>query len=299
MLKVHVSSGIFFLLLVAAFSVPAAIHAIDDTGREVTLAQPARRIISLAPNVTELLFSAGAGSHIVGTWEYSDYPPAARKLVRVSGSGVIDFERIVALQPDLIVGWAGGNPGKVIARLRDLGIPVYLTQSHRLEDIGRDLVRLGQLSGSETVARAASSRFLARYHALAERYAGRPPVRVFYQVLDPQLITVDGKHLISRILRLCGGVNVFDSLPGLAPVVDEEAVLDADPEAIVAGGTKEGWSRWKAHWSKRTALRAVKRGALYLIPADLIHRNTVRVLDGAEQVCLALDDARRRRREKE
>lgn len=293
--KVSISLGISFLLLALAFPAPAAIHAIDDTGREVTLAQPARRIISLAPNVTELLFSAGAGDRIVGTVEYSDYPPPARGLVRVGGSGAVDFERIVGLKPDLVVAWAGGNPGKVIARLRDLGIPVYLTQSYRLEDIGRNLVRLGRLSGTGSIARAASIRFLARYHGLAERYAGRSPVRVFYQVLDPQLVTVNGKHLISRILHLCGGVNVFDALPGLAPVIDEEAVLDADPEAIVAGGTEESWSTWRAHWRKRAALRAVRRGALYLIPADLIHRNTVRVLDGAEQVCRALDDARRRR----
>jgi iron complex transport system substrate-binding protein len=290
-----ISFGILLLLVAVSPAVLAAIHVTDDTGRGVTLAHSARRIISLAPNVTEMLFSAGAGDRIVATVEYSDYPPPARALRRIGGSSAIDFERVVALKPDLIVAWASGNPERLITRLRDLGFPVYRMQAHRLEDIAQDLVRLGRLAGTESVARVESQRFLDRYHALTARYAGRSPVRVFYQVLDPQLITVNGRHVISQILRLCGGINVFASLPVLAPVIDEEAVLDADPEAIIAGGTPKSWSTWRAHWRKRAAVRAVKRGALYRIPPDLIHRDTVRLLDGAERVCRALQDARRRR----
>lgn len=293
--KASISFGIAFLLAVFSPAALAAIHVTDDTGRDITLAHPAQRIISLAPNATELLFSAGAGDRIVATVQYSDYPPPARTLRRIGGSSAIDFERVVALEPDLIVAWASGNPERLIARLRDLGFPVYRMQSYRLEDIAHNLVRLGRLAGTESVARVESKRFLARYHALTARYAGRPPVRVFYQVLDPQLITVNGRHVISQILRLCGGINVFASLPVLAPVIDEEAVLDADPEAIIAGGTEKDWSTWRAHWRRRTAVRAVKRGALYRIPPDLIHRDTVRLLDGAERVCRALQDARHRR----
>lgn len=283
------------LALTCSIPVGAAVRVVDDTGRVIELTAPAGRIISLAPNVTELLFSAGAGNRIVGTVEGSDYPPSARALRRVGGSGGVDFESIVALKPDLIVGWASGNPRQAIARLRKLGFPVYLTQSYRLEDIAHNLVRLGRLAGSEAVARAASRQFMERYRALAAQYAGRPPVRVFYQVLDRELITVNREHLVSQVLRLCGGVNVFGGLPGLAPVVNEEAVLDADPEAIVAGGTEKEWTAWRAHWRARTALTAVRRGALYLIPADLIHRSTPRVLDGAERICRALEDARGRR----
>lgn len=288
---------IFLALWILSFSISAsaAIRVVDDTGRVIKLASPARRIISLAPNVTELLFSAGAGGRIVGAAEHSDYPPPARALRRIGGSGGINFESIAALKPDLIVGWASGNPRQTIARLREFGFPVYLTQSRRLDDIARNLVQLGRLAGTEAVARAASRQFMEHYRALAAQYAGRPPIRVFYQVLDRELITINGEHLVSQVLRLCGGINVFAALPALAPVINEEAVLAADPEAIVAGGAEKEWTAWRAHWRARTALTAVRRDALYLIPADLIHRNTLRVLEGAERICRALEDARRRR----
>jgi iron complex transport system substrate-binding protein len=288
---------VLFALLVLVNGISRSADAVsvkDDAGGVVTLTAPAQRIVSLAPNVTELLFSAGAGDRIVATVEYSDYPPPARALPRVGGSAGIDFEAVVALKPDLIVGWASGNPAQTVARLRELGFPVYLVQTHRLEDVARNVERLGRLAGTEQAARAASARFVKRYHALAARYADRPPVRVFYQVLDPQLITVNGAHLISQVLRLCGGENVFAALPVLAPVVNEEAVLKADPEAIVAGGSEKEWRIWRAHWRSRTGMTAVRRGALYRIPPDLIHRDTLRVLDGAERVCWALDDARSR-----
>jgi iron complex transport system substrate-binding protein len=267
----------------------------DDTGRAVVLPMPARRIISLAPHTTELLFAAGAGSRIVATVDYSDYPPAARAIPRIGGSSGLDLERILTLKPDLIVGWASGNPRRTIERLQDLGLPVYLTEPRHLADIARDLEQLGRLAGTSGAARPEAARFTARYRALAARYADRARVRVFYQVLDPLLITVNGEHLISEILNLCGGENIFAALPVLAPVVGEEAVIKADPDAIMAGGTEDGWRGWRARWRERADLTAARRGALYFIPADTLHRHGPRVLDGAEQVCAALDDARRKR----
>jgi iron complex transport system substrate-binding protein len=118
---------------------------------------------------------------------------------------------------------------------------------------------------------------------------------VFYQVLDPTLITVNGAHMVSDILRLCGGVNVFADLPILASRVDMEAVLAADPEAIVAGGTDTAWSEWRARWRGWPTLRAVQRDNLFFIPVDVIHRHGPRMLQGAETVCRALDQARARR----
>lgn len=283
------------LLSIVVLPVKAAVEAADDVGEVVTLAHPARRIVSLAPNVTELLFSAGAGDRVVGAVQYSNYPQAAKSIPRIGNGGELNLERIVALRPDLVVGWASGNSKLAIVRLRDLGFPVYLTQARELQDIARDVVQLGRLAGTESIARRATSAFLRRYEALRSRYTGRPTVRVFYQVLDPELITVNGDHIVSDILRLCGGVNTFASLPVLAPVINEETVLRADPEAIVAGGTRDAWRLWKERWNERTTVTAVKRGAMYLIPADLIHRDTLRVLDGAERVCEALEDARRRR----
>lgn len=268
-------------------------RVVDDLGGTIVLDVPARRIVSLAPNLTELLFSAGAGPRIVGTVEYSDYPVSARSIPRIGRSGSIDLEHIVSLKPDLVVAWASGNPPKAIARLRQFGFPVYVVQSRHLEDIARTLEHLGALAGTGKIAQIQADRFSRGFHRLAARFSGRTPVRVFYQVLDPQLITVNGQHLISEILRICGGVNVFGALPVLAPVVNEEAVLQADPDAIIAAGVDADWNAWQAHWRARTTLTAVRNNALYRISADLIHRDTLRVLDGAEQVCEAIEDARR------
>ena len=284
-------------LLLFSFSLSLQARAVgrvaDDLGGTITLDAPARRIVSLAPNLTELLFSAGAGSRIVGTVEYSDYPPSARSIPRIGRSGSIDLERIASLKPDLVVAWASGNPPKAIARLRQFGFPVYVVQPRHLKDIVRTLEHLGELAGTEKIAQAEAERFSRRFHALAARFAGRAPVRVFYQILDPQLITVNGQHLISEILRICGGVNVFNTLPVLAPVVNEEAVLKADPDAIIAAGVDADWNIWHARWRARTTMTAVRHNALYRISADLIHRDTLRVLDGAAQVCDAIEDARR------
>lgn len=279
-----------FAAIAPALGAPLRVE--DDVGRTVVLARPAQRIVSLAPHATEMLFAVGAGARVVATVAYSDYPPAARAIPRIGGSAGLDLERIVALQPDLVVAWASGSPARAIERLRDLGIPVYLTEPRRLGDVARNLERLGQLVGNEARARARADALRARTRSLAARYADRAPVRVFYQVLDPQLITVNGEHLISEVLRLCGGENVFAGLPALAPVVNIEAVLHADPEAILAGGTPKGWRTWRARWRERTALTAVRRGALYFIPADLLHRHGPRILEGAERVCRALDQAR-------
>lgn len=279
-------------LLAVAFGV---VSVTDDVGQTIALPRPAERIVSLAPHVTELLFAAGAGSRVVATSEFSDFPPAARGIPRIGGSGGFDLERIVALKPNLVIGWASGNPRRAVERLQSLGMTVYLTEPRHIADIERDLEHLGRLAGTESAAHDAAQRFAAGYRALAERYSKRPTVRVFYQVLDPLLMTVNGEHLISEILRMCGGENVFASLPVLAPAVAEEAVLAADPEAIVAGGTDDGWRTWEPRWRAHRHLKAVQRGALYFIPADELHRHTPRVLQGAERLCVALDDARRRR----
>jgi len=279
-------------IFVAAPAV-ADIGVRDDTGVAVTLAAPARRVIALAPHAVELLYAAGAGARLVAAVEFSDYPDAARALPRVGDSAGLDLERIVALKPDLIVAWASGNPRRMIERLRALGIPVYLSEPRRLAGIASNIERLGILTGDAASARAYAARFTRQYRELATRYQGAVPVRVFYQVLDPAIVTVNGDHLISEVGRLCGGRNVFETLPKLDPVLDPEAVLHADPEAIIASGLEQSWARWRERWRAHNEMTAVRRGALYFIPADILHRQSPRILEGAKRLCADLDDARR------
>jgi iron complex transport system substrate-binding protein len=270
----------------------SVIRVSDDAGRIVQLEAPARRIVSLAPNLTELLFAAGAGDLLVGVSEFSDYPAAASGISRVGGGAGLDIEMIIALQPDLVVAWQSGNPDGQLERLQSLGMTMFLSEPRKLLDVPGTLVRLGELAGRDQVARDAADAFESRYRKLQRRYAGRPTVEVFYQVWRQPLMTVNGEHLISDVIRLCGGRNVFSDMPVLAPQIDIEAVLAMDPEVIIVGtgGTSEtaelqGWSRW-------SMLAAVAQGNLYGVQRELLVRHSPRILDGAEQVCGILEKVR-------
>lgn len=273
----------------------AEIVVIDDSGATLRLAQPARRIVSLAPHLTETLFAAGAGERLVGTVDYSNYPAAAAKITRLGAYSRVDLERVAALQPDLIVAWQSGNAAANLDRLRALGFPIYLSQPNRIDDIAREIERFGLLAGSATTARHAADTFRQRLAVLQRRYGERPPVRTFYQIWKQPLMTVGGQQIISHVIALCGGENVFAGLSGMAPTVGVEAVLAANPEAIVASGMDEARPEWLDDWRSWKALTAVARGNLFFVPPDLIQRHTPRLLDGAERLCQHLESARARR----
>lgn len=284
-----------FSLLVFSGLARADVDLTDDQGKPVHLAQPARRIVSLAPHVTELLFAAGAGERVVGAVQYSDYPEAAKKVARVGSYTAVDMEKVVALKPDLVVAWKSGNRDAHLDKLRGLGIPVFINEPRKIDDVARSLSQFGRLAGTEAVAEPAAKAFRERYAALAARYSTRPKVRTFYEIWNRPLMTINGEHLIADVMRLCGGENVFAKLPVLAPAIDVEAVLAAQPEAIVASGMGEARPEWLDDWRKWTKLPAVARGNLFFIPPDQIQRHTPRILDGAERLCGQLEEARERR----
>lgn len=287
-------SVILFAALLVAASARAQIAVRDDSGHTLQLARPAARVVSLSPHLTELLFAAGAGGSVVGALEYSDYPAQARSLPRVGNDSALDLERILSLRPDLAVAWPSSGHRRDLERLRALGVPVFMSEQRELEDIARAIEALGMLTGHGDPARRASDAFRARAGELARRYAHRPAVRVFFQVWGAPLITVNGAHLISKLLRLCGGENVFAALPLLAPQVDREAVLAADPEAIIASasGPTDGW---RTPWLALPGVAAVRTGNLFEVPAELVERHTPRVLDGAGMICVHLESVRARR----
>jgi iron complex transport system substrate-binding protein len=287
--------SLLFLLVIAAAHADVLVR--DDEGAVVHLPAPARRVVSLAPHITEDLFAIGAGDRLVGTVEFSNYPEAAKKVARVGGYAQADLEAIAALKPDLVVAWQTGNAPAQVDKLRALSIPVYVTESSRIEDVAATLERLGELTGTAPAAKAAAAAFRGRLAALRNRYGGRPAVRTFYQVWHEPLMTVGGRQIISDVIRLCGGENVFGQLETMAPTVSEEAVIAADPEAIVASGMDEARPEWLERWRRWQSMTAVARGNLFFIPPDLIQRHTPRLLDGAEMLCKYLETARQRRGE--
>lgn len=284
------------LALALGSAVAAASHAgpvavTDATGAVIELPAPARRVVSLAPSATELLFAAGAGARVVAVTAPADWPPAAARLPRVGDARGLDLERIVALQPDLAVAWPYVAPAQ-IERLRALGIPVYRSDPHAPEAIAADIERLGALAGSVEVARAAAARFRSRLAALVERERGAAPIRVFYEIWHQPLYTIGGAHLISAAIRLCGGENVFSALRLPAPSVSVEAVLAKRPEVIVAGTDGAVRPPWLDAWRQWSDLPAVARDKLFVVDADLLHRPGPRFVDGAEQLCAVIDRAR-------
>jgi iron complex transport system substrate-binding protein len=283
------------LALVLCATAHAQVRVTDDYGRDVRLAASAQRVVSLAPHLTELMYAAGAGAKLAGAIDYSDYPPEARSLPRVGSEAAIDLEALVALAPDLVIAWPNAGSARAVERIAALGIPVFRSEPRELEGIARTLETLGRLAGTETAARAAARAFRERAARLERAYGKRPQVRVFYQVWDRPLLTVTGAHVISKAMRLCGGENVFSALPGIAPEIDREAVLRADPEAIVASSPDGGWPAWLDDWKAFGGLAAVRHGNLYSIRPDLVQRHTPRLLDGAEELCRILEEVRRKR----
>jgi len=275
LIRAIVTVGACFLALVANAGPAAAV-----------------RIVSLAPHVTELVYAAGAGAALVGASEYSDYPPQATDLPRVGDAFRLDYERIVSLRPDFAIAWESGTPAASIARLEALGVRVVTLRVQTLDDISAALLELGKLAGSTDGAEVAAADLRRGFAALRQRYAGRSGVRVFIQLDDAPLFTVTGRHLISEMVDLCGGQNVFARLPGLAPAVDLEAVIGADPEAILyLGKDPEPASRWSA-WPE---LAAVRLGGIQHLSPDLVSRATPRALDGAREVCEAIERTRETR----
>jgi iron complex transport system substrate-binding protein len=318
--RVPAVAGIALALVLASAPLRAEVAVVDDAGARVALAAPARRIVSLAPHVTELLFAAGAGARVVGVVAGSNFPPQAVRLPSVGDVNAIDLERLVALAPDLVVTWPYTTSAQ-LAAIRRRGIAVFTSDAKTIDGIAVDLERLGVLAGTEHAAARAASDFRA---AIAKARAGHPsralrnedgtsgaaspgrdsappraasapggppqaaPTRVFYEIWGEPIFTIGGGHLISQAIALCGGVNVFAGLAVAAPVVDAEAVIAAAPDVIVAGADDAKRPPWLDAWRRWPQIPAVRDHRLRVVDANLLHRPGPRFAQGVAQLCAAI-----------
>lgn len=267
----------------------------DDAGHQITLSKPALRIIALSPHIVETLFAAGAGSKIIGAVDYSDYPAAAKSIRRIGGYSSVDLETLVALKPDLVIGWETGNSPVTIAKIQSLGIPVYLSQSNKVSQVATEIQKFGQLAATEKIAQPAADRFKKRLAKLQQIYGSRSTVTVFYQISESPLMTIGGNQIISNALDICGGKNVFDALTPMASVVSVESVLAANPEAIMASGMEQTNPTAFDQWKKWPKLTATQNNNFFLVDPDLMNRNGPRILDGTQMLCEAIQIVRNRR----
>lgn len=273
------------LLCVSLTTHAESIEVIDDTGFRVVLPQPVTRIVSLAPHLTELMFSIGASDKIVATVQSADYPEAATKIPRVGDSASIDLERVIALHPDLVLVWQSSNGSALATRLRELNLPVFVSEPVSLAQIESTLRVLGKVTGRQHEANTSADAFAARVKTLQRPAPGQNPLRVFYQIWGQPIFTVGGQHLISEIIQMCGGENIFSHLPALAGQVTVESVLAANPDLIIASGNDDTRPEWLDEWRHWPQLPAVQQQQLHFIPPALIQRHTLRVLEGVGMMC--------------
>jgi iron complex transport system substrate-binding protein len=250
------------------------------------------RIVSLSPHITELLFAAGAGSRIVGVDDQSDYPPTVAGIPRVGEPAALDVEALLKLKPTLVVLWDSGTPASRKAELERLNLRLYVTEQRRLDDIGATLLEFGRLAGTQETAAVAAARYRSELAQLRSQYAGRPRLKVFFQVWDRPLYTLSGEHVVTEVLSLCGANNVFADLTTLAPAIDKEAVLARDPDVILIGATGAEGARQTADWGAFPNLSAVRLHHVYTVDPSFIGRMSPRILQGVREVCSLLDSAR-------
>ena len=282
------------LLLASCVNIAQAeIRVADDLGREVVLAAPAERVISLAPHITEVVFAAGAGERLVGVVSYSDYPPPARDITRVGSYNSVSLETLLALEPDLVLAWHSGSGEETIARLEDLGLTVYAEEPRALEDVARSLRAVGRLTGNDAQAEGAAQKYLEQLRGLRSTYGKAQEVSVYYQIWNEPLLTLNDEHIISDVLRLCGGRNVFADAATLVSRISVESVIRADPQVIIASGMDEARPEWLDAWYEWPVMQAVHNKQLYFVPPDILQRHTPRIMQGAEKVCSHLHAARR------
>jgi len=282
-----------FALIIVSMSVNSEIVVTDDNDNVLIFKQPVERIVSLAPHVTELLFAAGADKQILGTVSFSNYPEAAKKVSLIGNYDKIDYEKILSLQPQLVIYWGSGNPASMINGVKNLKIKTFNSEPKSFEDVAVTIRELGKLLGTEQIAEKRVQLYLQRLSQLRKKYANnkKKKIRVFYQVWNRPLMTINQKHLISEVIEFCGGINVFAELDSVAPTVDIESVIQKNPDVIIAG-MAEGREDWLSSWKNWSSIAAVKHNHLYGIDADLIARHTPRILQGTELMCDALNKVR-------
>lgn len=280
------------VLLLAITTRAESLTVTDSAGRSVSLEQPATRIIALAPHIVENVFSAGAGDKLVGVVTFSDYPPAAKELPIVGGYVSFSLEKIASLRPDLVITWAEGDGAEAAKPFENLGIPVYVDEPRELNEVADAVRNIGVLAGTADIANPAADAFLAELNELRKSYSHQQAVTVLYQVWDKPLMTINKDHLINAVIELCGGANIFADAPVMTPKISLESIISQDPAVIIAGGMGEDRPDWLNYWRVYPRRSAVAKENLYFIPPSLLQRHTLRILQGAKQMCDSLQQAR-------
>lgn len=283
---------IVFIVFGASSAAAGEINLPQANGDTLGLAAPAKRIITLAPNLAELVFAAGAGKHLKAVVEYSNFPAQVTEIPRVGDAFRIDLERIIKLEPDLVIAWKSGNPQAALYKLQQLGMKIWQVEITRPEEIAEVVRNISVAAGTQDHGLPVARHLQEKLERLKQANAGKTSVGFFYQISAHPLYTVNGQHIISRSLEICGGYNVFSELPTLAAQISRESVLLADPQTMIAPRVRAGDSELDV-WLDWPQLQAVGESAMLYLPADEINQATPRLLDSIELACKLLDEVRK------
>lgn len=253
---------------------------------------PAQRIVALAPHIVESLFDIGAGDRIVATVDFADYPAQALNIPRVGGYYGIQIEKIIALNPDLVVVWQGGNKATDIEQLEKLGLPLLYSDGKNIEGVAEELIKLGKATGLEKSAAKVAQQYKDKLQQITTQYQGKKPVSVFYQLWSQPLMSINKNTWIHQLIEVCGGNNVFANSTTDYPQLSMENVIVAAPELIVIPTEKSDKPQPIVDWQKWPSIPAVANNHFVNVNADLIHRYSRRMLTGLEKMCEDIDKFR-------
>jgi len=277
---------IYSALFCVLFANPSTLKAesfTDDMGRKVDVRPSPSRIVSLAPHLTELLFTLGLGENVVGVTRYSDFPEEARNIEKVGSYVKLDLERIVSLSPQLVLATADGNPKAVVDKLTEVGIPVYVINTEGIDDIYGNIRSIGEVTGKSVEAHDVAMRLEKRINSIVEKVKGLEKPRIFIQLgIDP-LYTAGKNTFVDDLIRLAGGRNIAGDIGIKYPVYSREELLNRAPQIIfstimgseAAVDTENFWKRWPS-------IPAVSNGRIYHVDPDLLNRPSIRIADGLE-----------------
>jgi iron complex transport system substrate-binding protein len=266
----------------------------DDMGRQVTLPALPQRIISLAPSNTEILFAVGAGDQVVGVTTYCNYPPEVQNREKIGGfaANTISVEKIVALEPDLVVA-AGAIHQPVIEALDKVGIPVVALDPHNLEGVYTAIELVGRLAGHADQATQVVADMQARVESVTQRLAAVPEAErlsVYWEVFDEPRMTAGPSTFIGQLIDLAGGVNVFGDVSEDYPQINDEEVIQRNP-AVIMGADTMGEKLTTAIVAQRPGwdqIDAVRNGRIYLFDGDMVSRSSPRLAQVLEMMAQAL-----------
>ena len=277
---------VFILMTLVCFSFAHAAVLEDETGRRINVPAHPRRIVSLAPDITEILFALGLEKEIVGVTQFSNYPEAARSKPKVGSYINLSLERILGLHPDLVIGTTSGNRKEAVNKLEKAGIPVFVTNPQRVSDIPRMILNVGRITGRETAARQLAGEMKAKTERIVSLTAHRPKPKVFVQIDSNPIVSVGRDTIYNELIEMAGGQNIAARIPGKYPRCNMESVIKDQPEVILLS-TMSGQTSRKAilaSWSQWKDIPAVRNSQIYFVDSDLTDRFSPRIVQGLEVI---------------